>query len=51
MATLTTPLPTTRITPGGAFLLTDATPADCFFPEDSTADHRQIARIALDLGL
>jgi hypothetical protein len=37
MATLTPPLPHTR-TPGGAFILTDAT------PEDFTEEHRQIAQ-------
>ena len=32
----------TRI-PGGAFLITDAKPADCVFPEDFTEEQRQIA--------
>jgi alkylation response protein AidB-like acyl-CoA dehydrogenase len=32
-----------KITPGGAFLITDATPADCIFPEDFTEEQRQIA--------
>jgi alkylation response protein AidB-like acyl-CoA dehydrogenase len=50
MATLTTPLPTTKITPGGSFLLTDATPADCFFPEDFTAEHKQIAQTTADFA-
>ena len=50
MATLTAPLtPTTRI-PGGAFLITDAAPADCFFPEDFTDEHRQIAQTTLDFA-
>jgi alkylation response protein AidB-like acyl-CoA dehydrogenase len=44
MATMTPPVPvTTKITPGGAFLITDANPADCIFPEDFTEEQRQIA--------
>jgi alkylation response protein AidB-like acyl-CoA dehydrogenase len=50
MATLTTPLPTIKLTPGGAFLLTEATPQDCFFPEDFTAEHRQIAQTTADFA-
>jgi len=50
MATLTAPLtPTARI-PGGAFLITDATPAYCFFPEDFTDEHRQIAQTTADFA-
>ena len=33
---------TTRI-PGGAFLITDAKPSDCVFPEDFTEEQKQIA--------
>jgi alkylation response protein AidB-like acyl-CoA dehydrogenase len=47
MSTLTTQ---TKITPGGAFLLTDATPADCFFPEDFTDEHKQIAQTTADFA-
>ena len=52
MATTTAPLPpeVTTLnpkghprTPGGAFLITNPTPASCFFPEDFTEEHRQIA--------
>jgi butyryl-CoA dehydrogenase len=50
MATLTEPLtPAIRI-PGGAFLISDATPADCFFPEDFTEEHRQIAQTTLEFA-
>jgi butyryl-CoA dehydrogenase len=50
VATLTAPLaPAIRIS-GGAFLITDATPADCFFPEDFTEEHRQIAQTTLDFA-
>ncbi len=48
MATMTTPLKETI--PGGSFLLTDATPASCFFPEDFTEEHRQIAQTAADFA-
>ena len=44
MATVTSPFSATKRIPGGAFLITDATPADCFFPEDFTDEHRQIAQ-------
>ena len=50
MATMTAPIPTTTRTPGGAFLITDATPADCFFPEDFTEEHRQIAQTTADFA-
>ncbi len=48
MATMTTlpPEVTTMPAPrtaGGAFLVTNPTPASCFFPEDFTEEHRQIA--------
>ena len=50
MATLTAPLiPVARI-PGGSFLIADATPASCFFPEDFTDEHRQIAQTAGDFA-
>ena len=44
MATMTAPLTPIKRIPGGAFLITNATPADCFFPEDFTEEHRQIAQ-------
>jgi alkylation response protein AidB-like acyl-CoA dehydrogenase len=51
MATMTTPtLTTTKRIPGGSFLINDATPADCFFPEDFTEEHRQIAQTTADFA-
>src|SRR6266487_1151185 len=51
MATMTaTPVPTTKRMPGGSFLIADATPADCFFPEDFTEEHRQIAQTTADFA-
>jgi alkylation response protein AidB-like acyl-CoA dehydrogenase len=41
---------TTKITPGGSFLITNPTPADCFFPEDFTEEHRQIAQTTTDFA-
>ncbi len=38
-------------TPGGAFLITQPTPQDCFFPEDFTEEHRQIAQTTADFAL
>jgi alkylation response protein AidB-like acyl-CoA dehydrogenase len=43
MATMTTPTPLMKTTPGGAFLIANASPADCIFPEDFTEEQRQIA--------
>ncbi|MBB5057607.1 butyryl-CoA dehydrogenase [Granulicella aggregans] len=43
MATMTTPIPTAKKIAGGAFLISDASPVDCFFPEDFTDEHKQIA--------
>src|SRR3984893_18406678 len=39
----------TRI-PGGSFLITNPAPADCFFPEDFTEEHRQIAQTTADFA-
>jgi alkylation response protein AidB-like acyl-CoA dehydrogenase len=39
-----------RIT-GGAFLITDAGVGDCFFPEDFSEEHRQIAQTTLDFAM
>ena len=58
MAT-TSPLPpeVTKLTPtaaariaGGSFLISNAAAADCFFPEDFTAEHRQIAQTTADFA-
>ena len=50
MATMTAPLTPTKRIPGGSFLISDATPADCFFPEDFTDEHRQIAQTTADFA-
>ena len=49
MATMTAPTPTSAPvrTPGGAFLIMDPTPESCFFPEDFTEEHRQIAETTI----
>jgi alkylation response protein AidB-like acyl-CoA dehydrogenase len=52
MATMTSPVPTdTKIIPGGSFLISSPTPADCFFPEDFTEEHRQIAQTTAEFAL
>ena len=51
MATMTAPLTPTKRIPGGSFLISDTTPADCFFPEDFTEEHRQIAQTTLDFAM
>jgi alkylation response protein AidB-like acyl-CoA dehydrogenase len=52
MSTMTTPAPTdTKRIPGGSFLITDPTPADCFFPEDFTAEQKQIAETTANFAL
>ncbi len=52
MATMTTPAPSDKkITPGGSFLISNPTPADCFFPEDFTEEHRQIAQTTAEFAL
>jgi butyryl-CoA dehydrogenase len=51
MAAVTTPSPVGRkIIPGGSFLILDAAPADCFFPEDFTDEHKQIAQTTSDFA-
>ena len=51
MGTMTEPLvSTTRRIPGGAFLISDATPADCFFPEDFSEEQRQIAQTTAEFA-
>src|ERR1700679_1979639 len=52
MATMTTPTPTdTKRIPGGSFLIADPTPADCFFPEDFTDEHKQIAETTANFAI
>ena len=51
MATMTAiPSASKRIS-GGAFLISDAAPADCFFPEDFTDEHNQIAQTTRDFAI
>jgi alkylation response protein AidB-like acyl-CoA dehydrogenase len=52
MATMTTPSPvsTTRVA-GGSFLIQDPPPADCFFPEDFTDEHKQIAETTANFAV
>lgn len=51
MATLTAPLTPTKRIPGGSFLISDAAPADCFFPEDFSDEHKQIAQTTADFAI
>ena len=51
MATVSTPIPATKRIPGGSFLISDATPPDCFFPEDFTDEHRQIAQTTAEFAM
>jgi alkylation response protein AidB-like acyl-CoA dehydrogenase len=52
MATMTTPIPTdTKHIPGGSFLITDPAAADCFFPEDFTDEHKQIAETTANFAV
>ncbi len=43
MATMTAAIPTAKKIAGGAFLISDATAADCFFPEDFSDESSQIS--------
>jgi len=52
MSTMITPTPTdTKHITGGSFLITDAAPADCFFPEDFTDEHKQIAETTANFAI
>ena len=52
MPTMTAPIPTDKkIIPGGSFLISNPTLADCFFPEDFTEEHRQIAQTTTGFAL
>src|SRR6202789_3182012 len=52
MSTMTIPTPTdTKRIPGGSFLITAPTPADCFFPEDFTDEQKQIAETTANFAL
>jgi butyryl-CoA dehydrogenase len=51
MATMTAPLtPAGKRIPGGSFLISDAEPGDCFFPEDFTDEQRQIAETTAEFA-
>ncbi len=51
MATMTTVTPADKkIIPGGSFLITNPTAADCVFPEDFTEEQRQIAKTTDDFA-
>jgi butyryl-CoA dehydrogenase len=47
---MTVPIPTAKKIAGGAFLISDAAPADCFFPEDFTDEHKQIAQTTAEFA-
>ncbi len=51
MATMTAPITDTKRIPGGSFLITDPPPADCFFPEDFTDEHKQIAETTANFAI
>src|ERR1700730_15296862 len=51
MATMTAPVTDTKRIPGGSFLITDPAPADCFFPEDFTDEHKQIAETTANFAI
>jgi len=51
MATMTAPITDTKRIPGGSFLIADAAPADCFFPEDFTDEHKQIAETTANFAI
>src|SRR5580698_10043457 len=51
MATMTEPIATAKRIPGGSFLIDDANPSDCFFPEDFTDEHKQIAETTSNFAI
>ena len=51
MATMTAPIADTKRTAGGSFLIDEVAPADCFFPEDFTDEHRQIAETTANFAV
>jgi alkylation response protein AidB-like acyl-CoA dehydrogenase len=51
MATMTEPIATANRIPGGSFLIADASPSDCFFPEDFTDEHKQIAETTANFAV
>jgi len=51
MATMTAPIADTKHIAGGSFLITDPTADDCFFPEDFTDEHKQIAETTANFAV
>lgn len=51
MATLASSSTSTKIIPGGSFLISNPTPTDCFFPEDFSEEQRQIAQTTAEFAL
>ncbi|RZU39760.1 acyl-CoA dehydrogenase family protein [Edaphobacter modestus] len=51
MATLAPTPADKKALSGGSFLISNPTPADCFFPEDFTEEHRQIAQTTVEFAL
>jgi butyryl-CoA dehydrogenase len=52
MATTTVPTPARQdVVPGGSFLISNIAAADCFFPEDFTEEHRQIAQTTTEFAI
>ena len=50
----TTTVPTTarqEVIPGGSFLISNIAATDCFFPEDFTEEHRQIAQMTAEFAI
>lgn len=51
MATLTAvPTDKKKVLSGGSFLISNPAPADCFFPEDFTEEHRQIGQTTTEFA-
>ncbi len=50
MATMTAPSSAIKRIPGGAFLIMDGAPEDCFFPEDFSEEQRQIAQTTAEFA-
>jgi alkylation response protein AidB-like acyl-CoA dehydrogenase len=51
MATITAPIANTNRIAGGSFLISDPSTADCFFPEDFTDEHKQIAETTANFAV
>ena len=51
MAIVTVPIAEMKRTPGGSFLIEEVAPANCFFPEDFTDEHKQIAETSADFAV